>query len=216
MKRTQQHAASRASCGQTCPGGDGCPVRRTHSRPQRPPTGPHTERERNPRFARAWALRARIGRRRQPGGLCPPTARPCEDTRDGLPARAPPSLRSTGGPELILVGPPTSPPAHAPASAGTSAEPSTAALATEDGWVVTWKGEAPRSGLLLIIPSVFPSRCSLRLISKSTARPPLAPPDRDPAKCHQTGRLSYVSPPRTVSGPGFPRVLWTDDFSEKQ
>lgn len=210
MKRTQQHAASRASCGQTFPGGDGCPVRRTHSRPQRPPTGPHTERERNPRFARAWALRARIGRRRQPGGLCPPAAHPCEDTQDGLPARAPPSLRSTGGPELILAGPPTSPPAHAPASAGTSAEPSTAALATEDGWARP-RGPGSFSSSPPSSRHGAPSGSSL---SPQPGRP-LPRPTAIQQSVIKPGD-SYVAPPRAVSGPGFPRVLWTDDFSEKR
>lgn len=102
-----------------------------------------------------------------------------------------------GGRELIPAGPPVTPPAHAPASAGTSAQPSTAALDAEDEWEVTRHGAAPRSGLFLIIPSVFPSRCSLRLLFKSTARLPRARPERDPAKCHQTGDThTYIPPPQ--------------------
>lgn len=120
-----------------------------------------------------------------------PRGRPAQPSGQG-PVKS--ALDRGGGQQLILVGPLMNPPAHAPPSAGTSAEPSTAALDTEDEWAVTRNGEALRSGLFLIIPPIFLSRCSLRLIFKSTARLPLAQPDCDPAKCHQTRRHSYVSP----------------------
>lgn len=47
-------------------------------------------------------------------------------------------------------------------------------LDMEDEWV-TLDGEAPRSKCFLISPSIFPSRCSLRLILKSTEQAALRP-----------------------------------------
>lgn len=155
QNRHQRHTASGASCGHIRLGMNGRPVRRmvSHScfQPGNTQKGKESQgglQKRGHCEHKSAGGGAQEGRVHLPHV---PTKMPSTAFRPG-PRKV---CAQPGGQELILAGPLMNPPAHAPSSAGTSAEPSTAALDTEDEWVATWNGEAPRSGLFLIIPPFF-------------------------------------------------------------